>query len=309
MATASGTATNYTNLYDLFVTFLTTTLPVGERWTVLSSETNPASITGGTRLTYLRAPGLAGTDNIYSVLYAFENVGSDYYNIGVRGATGYLLASGYAGQPGGSNPVYSLMWNSSIPYWFIGSGRRAMLIAKISTVYVCLHMGFITPYASPSEWGYPHFIGGTWGGASATRWSDATALHKAFWNPANTAAGGTTSPAKLYYPGASWIDFQNYTTTESSYTATGSRIFPFSWVNQETKKIGRIYGGTEYALYPLVLFNESYPSMYGEIEGVYQISGYSNAAENIVTISAVNYLVVPNVFRAAVNHYAAFKLA
>lgn len=312
MAYSSGTATSYLDLYDKFVTFVTSTLPVGERWTVLASETNPPSITDGTRLTYLRAPGLTGTDEIFSVLYAFQNTGGDYFNIALRGATGYLPGDPYNAQPGISGPVYGLMWNTSIPYWFIGNGRRAMIVAKISTVYQVMHLGFITPYASPNEYPYPHFIGGSWGSAAGTRWSSTDPLHRAFFNPGNTSDSGSSSAAKLRTPDGQWTNFQNYSnSTADAGESSGPRIWPFSmFAATSVFKPGVLFAGAGYALHPLVLWRDNGANaIFGEIEGVFAVSGFSNAAENVITISGTDYLVVPSVFRSSVEQYAAFRLS
>lgn len=313
MAFQTGTATNYLDLYDQFVTFLTTTLPLAERWTVLASEINPVTITNGTRLTYLRAPGLSGTDEIFSILYAYESVAGDYYNIAVRGSTGYLPADIYSAQPGVSAPVYALMWNSSIPYWFIGNGRRAMIVAKVSTVYQVMHMGFITPYASPNEYPYPHFVGGTWGSTSTTRWSESGPLHRGFFSAGNTGETAGSSGAKLRVPDGSWVNFQNYISTNTDIASSGGpRIWPHSmWAGSSTAFAqGLRFSGTGYALYPCILWRDGGShALFGEIEGVFAVSGFANAAENLINISGVDYLVVPSIFRSTPEQYAAFRLS
>jgi hypothetical protein len=47
----------------------------------------------------------------------------------------------------------------------------------------------------------------------------------------------------------------------------------------------------------------------GELDGAYFIPGFGQAAENIVTISGQDYLVVQNIFRTTSDAYWALKLA
>jgi hypothetical protein len=47
---------------------------------------------------------------------------------------------------------------------------------------------------------------------------------------------------------------------------------------------------------------------FGEIDGVYAVSGFNNASENTVTIDGIPYLVVQNLHRTARYYYAAIKL-
>jgi hypothetical protein len=97
------------------------------------------------------------------------------------------------------------------------------------------------------------------------------------------------------------------------------------WPYMRVENIGRVFGGTDYALMPLILHTggaalsipDSQRANVGELDGVYFISGFGNASENTVTIGGVTYLVVQNCFRTTgpngtttsnTNQYAAFAL-
>ena len=307
MAFEIGTATNHSDLLSRLVTFLTTTLPVGQRWTVLEDKVE----SGVDRLLYFRAPGLAGTDNIYTQLYRFESVGSDYYNWGFRGQTGHISANLRTAQPGISAPSYMLLWQSSIPYWFIGNGRRVIVIAKVSTVYQMMYLGFITPAGSPSEYPYPLFIGGT-GVNSTDRWSVTTEANRAFWDPAgDSPTAPTNTSAQLRQPGGAWRGFANRNSSGagSLYASAGSKIHPYNFnILDPSHLFGQAYGGG-YALLPCVLMTSADGgNVFGELEGVFHVSGFANASENLINVSGVNHLVVQNVFRTGVYNYAAFRL-
>jgi hypothetical protein len=306
MAFSTGTATGHADLMVRLVTFLTATLPVGQRWTALEDKVE----SGVDRLLYFRAPGLAGTDEIFTQLYHYQSIGSDYYNWGFRGQTGHISANLRTAQPGVSSPAYMLLWQNSIPYWFIGNGRRVMVIARVSTVYQVMYMGFITPSASPSEYPYPLFIGGT-GANSADRWSVVAETHRAFFDPAgNDSVSPTNSNAHLRTPGGGWRQFANRNSSSGSiYSGGGSRIHPYNFsVLEPTHIFGSAYAGG-YGLMPTVLFTSADGgNVFGELDGVFHVSGFSNASENLVNVSGVNHLVVQNVYRTGVYNYAAFRL-
>jgi hypothetical protein len=62
-------------------------------------------------------------------------------------------------------------------------------------------------------------------------------------------------------------------------------------------------------LQPLIL-HQRYPTMsvLGELEGVYAISGFSNAAENTAVIGGITHVVMQNAARTGVHDYWAIGL-
>jgi hypothetical protein len=324
MAHTSGTATDYLDLLDKFDAFVTAGLG-SQNWTQLKDDTGESNPDfANDRHIYYRAPGLAGTEQIYVVMSAFHNVGNDYYNLEAIGATGYNAGARHDLQPGTSKGSYLLAWNASIPYWFIGNGRCAKIIAKISGVYQSMYVGFIIPHGSPSEYPYPMFIGGMHANPRK-RWSNTDTTHKAFWNPCCDSSANpifnNCSGAFLCLPGHTWVGVGNYTTgTEFSPTngAQSTKVWPYT---TRFEQVEHIYGdSTGYALMPLTLTSGASAFVgvagWGEFDGVYFVSGFSNAVENIITVSGVDYLVVQNAFRSsgpdhdniASNQYAAFSL-
>jgi hypothetical protein len=60
---------------------------------------------------------------------------------------------------------------------------------------------------------------------------------------------------------------------------------------------------------PIVMITkEPYQSHWGEFDGVYAVSGYSIASEDIITINTTDYLVIQNAFRTESDNYVAIKL-
>lgn len=299
MAFETGTASGHLDLLEKLRVFLTSALPVGQRWTVLKDSTE-----GLDRVLYFEAPGLAGTEQIYSVVYAYKSVGSDHYNIGIRGAAGHLPSDPYTNQPGGSPPVHLLLWNSNITYWFVGNGQRVIVVAKVSTVYQHAYIGRLIPYASPSEYPYPLFIGGSHP-AQATRWSSTDVYHKAYWSPAGSVSNQSSS--LIREPSGSWVWFRNYSTgSDTGLDSSLNKVWP--WTSFDA--IGPLFGTTtDQLLMPAVLMSDfGGGNVYGELDGVYFVSGFNNASENLINIDGVDYLVAQNIFRTGRNQYAAIKL-
>lgn len=301
MATSSGTATSYSNLLTRLLTFLTG-LGGGQAWTILADVVEDVE-----RVVYLKGPGLAGTDEIYVSIHQNKNVGLNYYNLTIRGYTGYVSGHVRTLQPGPSRGHTMCLWNSSIPYWFIADGRSFKVVAKISTTYQHGYGGFFLPYATPSEYAYPMFIGGCHYDETNS-WTDSGYLHKAYWNAADNY-GAQQSSASMRIPSSAWQAVANFEApNDNSLRLDGHSIWPGS--GNFASRIGKLYDNSAgYLLTPFVLFSADTPTaQYGELDGVYSISGRLNAAENTQTISGDTYLVVPNVFRSSVEHYCAYKL-
>lgn len=315
MATTSGTASNFTDLLTRFNTFVTTGLGA-QNWTKLKDGAEGIY----DRALYYQAPGLAGANQIFMNVASFKDVGEDYYNFGLRAATGFNGGATWDNQPNQSPASYLLLWNTSIPYWFIANGRCAKILAKVSGVWQCGYIGFITPAFSPSEWALPLFVGGMHSEFNK-RFSNTEPLHRAYWNPASdqppSIVPGENSGAFLRSPGGEWIAFGNYSrTVESGFNVISNHCWPYC---TQYEQVATLYGApTEYGLQPIVLHGASQgKNNWGEFDGIYFISGFANAAQNIIAIAGTNYLVVPSAFRTsgpsagtvASNQYAAFRLS
>lgn len=51
------------------------------------------------------------------------------------------------------------------------------------------------------------------------------------------------------------------------------------------------------------------PNVYGELDGVFGVTGFGQSAENTVTINGIPHLVVPDVFRGGKANFHAVRLA
>lgn len=287
----TGTATNHYDLLTKIVAHLTGVGLGTQAWSLLRSET-----IGDIEHRWLKAPGLTNTDEIFVNLSVTQNVGSDIFSLILRGAVNHNPLLTIDGQPGTSPAVVTPLWDSTIPYWLIANGRRFILIAKISTTYQSAYAGFFIPYATSSEMPYPMAIMANCG--SALRWSTAAWQISGFWDPVQS------SSYIRFWDGA-WVPIQNFASRNDyreEYTAN------LTWPFHAGYAFGNNRDGS-YAIFPTIIHGSySAVNIYGELEGVFQVSGYSNASEDILDIGADDYLVVQSVFKTSNRDYAAIKL-
>lgn len=297
----TGTATNRTDLVDKFVTFVTSGLG-SQNWTLLETQNSPSDGLA-TRDIFLRAPGLTGTEQIYFAIRQWT-AGVDIFNVGFHGLTGYLAGQPVANQPGYTSTTRSLLlWDSTMKYWFIANGRRAIIIAKVSTTYQSAYIGLLLPLGTPSEYSYPMFIGAMAADRNTIRWS-ATSTNDT--TPFYDSSGNS---ALLRSPNGAWRSLASSITWGSSL-----HVHPYIGVTEASSPLNALAQapGESPVLYACTVrggpSHTDGANVYGELQGVFAISGYGQASENIVTVSGVDYLVVQGGHRTGRMNYAAYAL-
>lgn len=293
-------------------TFSTTqgaTKAAGQEWLYQGRASDQSD--GG----WIKGRGLSGTDSIYVGLRSVSDVPNDIYNIEIGGAQGFSAGNGWATQVGKSPVSYVSAWNSSITYWIVCNGQRFAVVAKVSTTYHAMYAGKILPYGTPTQYGYPLFIGGE--SLTSLRWSDTSVGFRHFTDP-GAPTSGANSGVYLCLPDGSWQHFQNWYNSagQDAEAQVGRSVWPYfgdySTANEVDARLREMRDNIDgsYTLLPLIL-HTSTPSrqVFGELDGCHWVSGYGNAAENIVTVSGQDYLVVQNIFRTNRWNYWALKLA
>ena len=140
------------------------------------------------------------------------------------------------------------------------------------------------------------FIGGSQaGGINNTRYSVSTLSN---WY--NNKAGGIS-----YIKSIAGVWTQSY-------------IIPYSLTgNSVTNNRRNLPAGLDsnlstgqYGIHPLIVSTYSPNNLYGQLDGFMFISGFNNAAENIVTGSdGITYIVFPDNTRNGFNEYIAMRMA
>lgn len=251
-------------------------------WTILRYDTAPAN-----RELIMMAPGLSGTEETYVGIRTYQDVAADYYNLCVAGFTGYVSGNTFDTQPGvrlSGVPAH----NQHIDYWMTINGQRLAIGMKVGTpVYESLYIGKFLPYATPTQYPYPLAVVGMLSGAAATRYSD---VNHSMGYKGNTAAMAIR-----------WLD--------GSYVQ--ARGYPWGnnmLMNSNSAANGQIRpSGTTYPLMRVVLHDNA-TNVYGELDGIYSITGFDNVVENTLTIGGVNYVVIQDVARTGFIDYYAMRL-
>lgn len=270
-----------------------------------------------------QAPGNGNLDQILVGAKLFSNVGADYYNWRLGGFTAFdagLTFEGQAGYVGGVGALYPSpvlnLWNSSIPYWFIANGRRVIVVAKISSVYVAAYLGFGSMYMSPGAFPYPLIVGGSMAWDQANIASEPAASSNTWrWSYVGNelrcfpmARGATSaypggSQLRMRLPSGVWQAF-NETNTEGQF----GRLWPTGEAVSGGMQDWRADLDGGYSVLPIVLYDSQVLNIYGELDGVGAITGFSQSSENTITIGLQQWLVVQDVNRNTKIDYFAVKL-
>lgn len=298
MASVSGTATDFVDLYNKLRNFLTsnaTLVGAGQEWLQISG--NVGTLTATDKIV-MQGPGTSGTDEILVGMEPFVSVGGDYYNLSFSGFTIWNPSTPYADQVNASHSHTMNLWDSPMDYWFVANGRRFIVVARVASVYISAYCGFILPYVLPTLWPYPLFIGAasrqpTW------RYSVVNPNMSAFFNPGETVSA-------LCFPDVIWRGVVNrYNLGGDEYPRDDVNVNPWRY---DLTPIRENLDGSYNLEQANIVCNTPYDAQLGALQGVHRVSGFSNAAENIITHSGVNHLVVPNIYRSAWNEFAAIAL-
>lgn len=241
-----------------------------------------------------RGVGLSGLGEIYIGFKSYSFL--DVRNWAVGTFTGHVSGNTFESQPGAKILGMPLS-NEPIPYCLVVNAQRLIVVANVSnTQYESVYVGQCLPYATPGQFPYPLVNMAMLGSASNTRFSDSTSAH-------STGFKGNRSQAQMRF-------------VDGAYRQVS--CWPWSSIGETTTAWGYRFNDDPahpndpaYATYPLlptVLHDAG--NIFGELDGVFHISGYGpNAAENIVTVGGDDYLVVRDVARVGFNDFFAVKLA
>lgn len=263
-----------------------------------------------------RAPGDGNTDQIFVGAQTFFNATGDYYNWRLGGFTGFDSGLAFASQMGAVTSAILPLWNSTIPYWFVASGKRVIVVAKVSTVYEMAYLGFIDSYATPGQFPYPLAVGGSMSWQSepvATsvnwRWSYTGNEHRACAFGGNyNAARDVDSPIILRKQDGLWRGFCGV----GSSSPLGA-LWPYGNAINGSSNMTDVRPNLDgsYPLLPIVLAEDmgTVENCFGELAGVMATTGHGNAAENTYTVGRDTWLVVQNIHRTTKVDYCAVRLA
>lgn len=325
MVTVTGTATGAQDLFDKLILFLTTNAALTglsqdwtQVWTGAGAYANDRVVQG---------PGLSGTDEILIGMRLYSDTVADEHWIEFRGMTGAIGSGLTYDDHVNVQPIPSRLMidNDTMDYWFIANGRRFMVVLKISTIFEACYCGFFLPFGTPGEYPYPMFVGASAGFSAGSAfqpmsWRDDVSGHSLFPFPATTFSAATSqqwrSGVYALNPDGTWMEFSNYgSATEASLGIATRGSYQDS--DSDDSKIGQrqlifglddLYGGGR-VLMPIMLFEVSPARQtFGALQGAYRCQGRGTSAEDIITVSGTNHLVVQNAFRTSYDDYFAVEI-
>lgn len=338
-------------------------------WKIIWDATQASSQIGWTELLLLEADGTvanhfgsevifkargnAGTDAIYTGIRAEYDTAAGWYNLFMNGYTGYDpnvdswfeqpgALPGYTAGSAVSKPVPMVpCWNTTMPYWFVATGRSFRFGVKVSTSYEGGYLGFILPYATPGQYPYPLAVGGSLvpqdsNRSVAWRYSYVSFRHGVYPGPGtnNYPDTDSTKHATLYIrnPDGNWAYVGNRSSYASSDTegissprfSSGPPFMPTANYGYRTVWPHCAFGsdqltagrrpfreclGGGYMLLPCII-SQLGPTwlVYGELEGTFWISGYQNSPENTTTYNGKDHIILQNAYRNTVHEFWALSL-
>jgi hypothetical protein len=266
------------------------TLAEANGWTTLRYDTVSAI-----RELILQSSGLSGAEDIYIGFRSYQNVGADVYNVSVAGFTGYVPGNTFITQPGyfeSGIPAH----NNRIDYWMAANAQRIVFGLKVGTpVYTHGYAGKFFPYGTPSQYPYPLYVGGCLSGIPETRYSATTYSMPYYGATAGTEPGTNRPQSQLRFVDGSWRQHRVWPYYGNAIVAQGTAAL------RET--------GAQYSLQPIILMTSSPTlNLLGELDGVYQITGFNNVTENTLVIDGEDYVVLQDASLTGFNNYIALRM-
>ena len=263
--------------------------------------------------------GLAAADVIPVGMAILEDPFTPYFNWRLQGAIAFDDAEPFQNQPGGSpqnGGAYYVLDDGTVTYWIVATGRYFIVVTKIGTVYTSMMMGFHLPYGAPVEYSFPLVIAGS--GTNLTgdpfHFTLDDNRFRMFANPGANAM-------LVRDPAGTWLFFTNFLNAGvNQFQATDRVIAPYAgtFTTQTTLMMDKVVEAIDgsYPLTPLVIceFEDDDGEVgrngnaYGELDGVFHISGSNQTSENTLTISGDDYIVFQDIARLEFQNFMAVRL-
>lgn len=322
MAVQSGTATNFADLYTQLITFLTTGIGGGQDWTIIhgyerhdeSMSANPVWDTNekNDNRVVLKGEGLGVDDPVYVGLYTYTDPSNSIYTISSLGMVTFDANFKFNNQPSVFQQRPKILcWDQAMPYWFVANGRRFMVLVKTATSYEFLYCGFMLPYCLPDQYPYPYVVGGM--ANSHISYLNTTTEHENFmshyyahagcWHPSNVwrylcgaYVENTLIPTVQLYP--NWVN--------------GAPRSSSDWATRRIPVVIKPDFGGQYHLQNIELISGTYDQgtgLFGCLDGVYMVSGFQNAPENIIQVDGLDYLVFIDSTRTELGRFFAMRIS
>jgi hypothetical protein len=315
MAYSQGTATDYLDLLNQLVDFLTTGLG-SDNWTLLKND--PSGFGADTEV-YLRAPGLSVLNNIYVNIKTFSDSPNNIFTWNLQGATAFNTGLSFNAQPGCIPTIQGIprmLFLGSCAYTFVANSQRVICVVNVGTVIESCYLGWITPFGPPSSYPAPLYIGGCHHQDVAK--ADTTIEHSWWLHNLNE---DTHSEAGAH------ARLSNGVWARNRYLYNGTPDYnllccthPYAYMTRVTAGgVANIDVVTtengDYVKHPVMLTTNQGSSAgdvkdqpIGQFDGVFWIPGVGVSQDDILNCDGTDHLIFQNAFRTDLNSYAALAL-
>lgn len=267
------------------------TLALANGWTELRYLTG-----GPVHELVLNSSGLSGTEDIYIGFRTYQSVSGDYYNILAGTFTGYVSANSFDTQPGAQLSGVPCH-NNAVSYFITANAQRIAGCFKVGTpVYTHFYAGKMFPYSRPGEFPSPLVCAGMFNGAAAKRFSD---VDYAFPYLGRESGWPSSNPRPSYLwlrdQAGAWRRLSHYPfyngVAGSDASVGYNALANFDYLGGGDQRRSLVPAGTNYQPEPIILYTQSNPntdvylgSVFGELDGVYAVSGFNNNVENVLQV-------------------------
>lgn len=313
MAYEIGAATDFKNLLVKLKTFVSTSadlIAAGQQWTILRDD-----VSGINHELILKGPGYSGDDEILVSITTEEDDTNDYHNWILDGFYSYDQDVATDQQPGkikkGYEPLLSL-WNNPIDYWITANGARIVLVAKVSSVYISMYLGFFEPYATPSEYPYPLVVAGNIASnltGSSRRWSTTVSYNRGVHNPGAQSDSFDNTKASFYFRSAAGIWTPVANNYSNGYTTRMYHTRPFRTFS-DGRRITNAAGGIA-AMFPVEFSyteKSDFFNILGSLRGLFCAPSLSATPESFEDFTGGKYVYFPDIFRSGLHEMFLLRL-
>ncbi len=229
--------------------------------------------TGDDRELILKGEGLSGTEEIFTGFKAYHNPTADYYNLAAATMVGYVSGNTFEAQPGISISGVPCH-NPAVTYYITCNAQRIAGCFKAGIpVYEHFYVGKFFPYARPGEFPAPLVAAGMLNGAAAVRFSDTT--HSFPYK----ASGAAPHFLKLRDQAGAWISPRSWPWKDR--IATNENQLAGNASSTHLRCIAPL--NDQYTPLRVLLFTPG-ANVFGELDGIFQVSGWNNGTENVLQV-------------------------
>jgi len=243
MAWARGTATDFIDFLRKFRDYSAglidpstdpditegVVVPSGDQWEILVNGAGQPDIPGSGFATdgevYLKGPGSDPADEIVVGFKTYRNPGNNVFGWEMKGYTQFNDGLTFTTMPGVSPSCFASFDDAGFDVFFWVNARRIMALARIGTVDLLVHLGFIQQFGTRGQYPYPLYISGTQI-STAFNFQASTFGQSSIPDPCQNGS-------YLRWVDGSWKSFANYVGTGSDRASSRSPSLTCLWPHRD----------------------------------------------------------------------------